>query len=105
MEETLSNRRSPDVPMADDNDLMYFLKHSISSLLRNVINTSHEVFVPEVCVVAHQVPDDRPVADRDERLWNGFGMLAQPGSEATAEENYFHDLASRVSRDPSPIPS
>ena len=61
--------------------------------------------MPEVCVVAHQVPDYRPVANRDKRLWNGLGMLAQTGSEATAEKDYFHDLASRVSRDQSPIPS
>ena len=62
-----------------------FAKH-----VATVAEAKDEILVPEMCVVAHQVPNDRPVADRDERLWNGLGMLAQPGPEATAEEDDFH---------------
>ena len=31
----------------------------------------------KVRIIAHQMPQDRPVADIDERLWDGVGVLAQ----------------------------
>ena len=53
-----------------------------------------EVLVPEMRVVAHQVPDDRPVADVDERLRDRVRVLAQPRSETTAEQHNFHSASS-----------
>src|SRR5579883_143219 len=56
-----------------------------------VPETQDEIRVPVMRVIAHDVPQDRPRADLDERLRYLVGVVAEPGSEATAEENDFHD--------------
>ena len=55
-----------------------------------VAEGEHEILVPEVRVVAHEVPEDRPVADVHERLRNGVRVLAQSRAEAAAEQHDFH---------------
>src|SRR5690606_9178499 len=44
------------------------------------------------CVIAHQVPYDRPVANRSQRLRYRIGMLPQPRAEPAAEKNDFHGI-------------
>src|SRR5262245_47744637 len=56
-----------------------------------VAQAQDEVLVAEVRVVAHEVPDDRPYADVDERLRQGVRMLAQARAESAAEEYDLHD--------------
>src|SRR5438128_1002318 len=52
-----------------------------------------EVLVAVVRVIAHQVPQNGTVADVDQRLGNGVGMLAQSCSESAAKQDHFHRLA------------
>ncbi len=52
-----------------------------------------EVVVPPGRVVPHDVPEDRPVADRDHRLRRPLGLLAHADAEPPAEE---HDLHPRL---------
>ena len=55
-----------------------------------VAKAQHEVFVAELAVVVHQMPQDRLVADRDHRLGNSLGHIPDAGSEASAKEDRFH---------------
>ena len=55
-----------------------------------VAETQDEILVPVLAVIAHQVPDDRLAADRDHRLGNVFGIVADPGAETSAEQDCFH---------------
>ena len=55
-----------------------------------VAEAQDEVLVAEVRVVAHQVPEDRPVADVHQRLRDGVRVLAQPRAEAAAEQHDLH---------------
>src|SRR5262249_51481578 len=41
-------------------------------------------------VIAHQVPEDRPVADRHHWLGNGLREVPQPHSEAATEQDDLH---------------
>ena len=50
-----------------------------------------------VRVVAHHVPEDRPVADGHHRLGHGLRVLAQPHAQAAAEDD---DLQARTSTRP-----
>src|SRR6185503_5468879 len=49
-----------------------------------------EVLVPEVGVVLHQVPEDRPVADLDHRLGDLAGVLTQARAQPAAEQDHLH---------------
>jgi hypothetical protein len=51
----------------------------------------------------HQVPEDRPFADRNHRLRDAFGHVPNARAEAAAEQNCFHLTAafSRVCRVPA----
>jgi hypothetical protein len=40
----------------------------------------------------HQVPEDRLVADRDHRLRDVLRIIANSGTETSAEQNCFHGL-------------
>ena len=55
-----------------------------------VAETQDEILVSVLAVVAHQVPEDRLAADRDHRLGNVFGVIADPRAETSAEQNCFH---------------
>ena len=49
-----------------------------------------EVADAEGRVVAHDVPEDGPAADRDHRLRNGVRLLRQPGAAASGENDDLH---------------
>src|SRR6266487_19887 len=55
-----------------------------------VAEAQDEVPVPVVRVVLHDVPQDRPVADRDHRLGDRVGVLAQPQAQTATEKDGFH---------------
>src|SRR3954454_13959462 len=57
-----------------------------------VAEAEDEVTVAVVGVVAHDVPQDRPVADPGHGLGQTVGMLAEPQPLATAEEDDLHAL-------------
>ncbi len=57
-----------------------------------VAQAQDEVLVAEVGVVLHQVPQDGPGADLDERLRDHVRVLAKPHAETAAEKNDFHSL-------------
>ena len=54
--------------------------------------------VAVVGVVAHDVPQDRPVADLDHRLGHRLAVLAQPEAAATAEQDDLHRSAQATRR-------
>ena len=58
-----------------------------------VAEAEHEVLVPEVRVVPHDVPQDRPVADRHHRLGQRLGVFPQAEPLAAAEQHDLHDAA------------
>ena len=49
-----------------------------------------ELVVPEVCVVLHDVPQDRAAPDRHHRLRHALGRLPHPEPEPPAEEHDLH---------------
>ena len=55
-----------------------------------VAEAEDELLVPEVRVVLHEVPEDRAVPDLDHRLRDLSRVLAQPGAEASAEQDHLH---------------
>src|SRR6185369_4800628 len=55
-----------------------------------VAEAEDEVLVPEVGVVLHQVPEDRPVADLDHRLGDLAGVLTQARAQPAAEQDHLH---------------
>ena len=62
---------------------------------RPVAQAEDEVAVAEVGVVAHDVPQDRPVADRDHRLGDRLAVLAQAQPAAPAEQDDLHRRLTR----------
>lgn len=56
-----------------------------------VTEAEDEVLVPVVGVELHQVPEDGPVTDAHQRLGDGVGVFAEPGAQAAAKNDYFHD--------------
>src|SRR5688572_7240931 len=59
-----------------------------------VAQADHELRVPVVGVVLHQIPENRPIADVHERLWNRIGVLPEPRAEPAAKQDYFHSVVS-----------
>ncbi len=57
-----------------------------------VAEAQDKVLVPVVGVILHQVPQDGARADGDHRLGDGAGVIPDPHSFATAEEDDFHDF-------------
>ena len=66
--------------------------------VRAVPEAEDEVLVAEVGVVPHDVPQDRPDADRDHRLRGYVGVLAQPQPEAPGEQHDLHGRPLQLSR-------
>jgi hypothetical protein len=60
-----------------------------------VAEAEHEVGVPEVRVVAHDVPDQRARADRRHRLGQVGEAVAHPHAVAAAEQHDLHQTTSR----------
>ena len=67
-----------------------------------VAEAEDEVVVAPRRVVLHDVPEDRPVADRDHRLRDPLRLLAHPHAETAAEDDDLHRYAtSRAIRSPT----
>src|ERR1035437_6062608 len=50
----------------------------------------HELVEPVRGVEVHDVPEDRPAADFDHRLWASGGLLRQPRAEPTGQDHNLH---------------
>ena len=59
-----------------------------------IAEAEHEVGVPEMGVVPHDVPDQRPFTDESHGLGTGCDAIAHPHPESAAEEDYFHFVTS-----------
>jgi hypothetical protein len=55
-----------------------------------VAQAENELVVPPGGVVAHDVPEDRPVADGDHRLRDALRLLAHAHAEAATEDHHLH---------------
>ena len=55
---------------------------------RPVAQAEHEAPEPEVVVRLHDVPEDRPPADVDQRLRHRVGDVADPGTHAAAQDDH-----------------
>ena len=58
-----------------------------------VAEAEHEILVPVLAVITHQMPEDRLAADRDHRLRDVLGIIADTRAETSAEQNCFHGPA------------
>jgi len=58
-----------------------------------VAEAEDEVLVPVMGVELHQVPHDRPVADRHHGLGNVLAVIAEAKTLAAAEKNNFHGFS------------
>ena len=58
--------------------------------VRLVAKAQDEILVPVLAVIVHQVPEDRLIADRDHRLGNALGIIADARAETSAEQNCLH---------------
>src|SRR5277367_4651043 len=52
-----------------------------------------KVFVTEMSIVLHQMPEDRPIPDLNHGFGNIVGVAPQPQSLATAKQYDFHDVS------------
>src|SRR5690606_17925245 len=59
--------------------------------LARVAEAQDEILVPEMCVVLHQVPDDRARTDRGERLGITFRGFPEPHPQPSTEQDYLHE--------------
>ena len=57
-----------------------------------VAEAKHEIAMPVLAVVLHHVPQDRLLADRNHRLGDALGIVADARSQAPAEQNDLHLL-------------
>ena len=94
--ECSSTLRPPSLKREVVRHALVVLEEILADQVAAVPQAQNEVLVAEVRVVAHQVPEDRPVADVDERLGNRVGMFAQTRAEATAEKDNLHQPACAV---------
>src|SRR5262245_24813295 len=58
--------------------------------VRAVSEAEDEILVPEVRIILHQMPHDRPIAECRHRLRNVLVVVAQARAESTGEEDDFH---------------
>jgi hypothetical protein len=65
-------------------------KEEVLDGVSTVSQTQDEVFVPEVGVVLHNVPEDGPAADRNHRLGYVVTGFPDPQSQSTTKEYDFH---------------
>ena len=71
-------------------DPLLVLEEELLDDVRLVAEAQHEILVAEVRVVLHDMPKNRSVTDLHHRLRYVSRRLAQPGPEATAEQNNLH---------------
>src|SRR5262245_45348729 len=58
--------------------------------VRLVAEAQNEILMAILAVVEHQMAQDRLVADWNHRFRNAFGIVADPRTETSAEQNRFH---------------
>src|SRR6185503_8266824 len=73
-------------------ELLAIVEEVLADQVAAVAETQDEFRMAEVRVIAHEVPQDRPMADIDQRLWNGVRVLPEPSAEAPAEKHDFHEV-------------
>ena len=61
-----------------------------------VTKAKHEVLEAVRSVDLHDVPEDRPIADRNHRLGTKLRLLAKPGAFAAAENDHLHDWVASI---------
>ena len=66
------------------------VQEEVLDVRRAVAEAEHEIGVAEVRVVAHDVPEQRALADHRHRLGTAGDTIAHPHAEATAEQNDLH---------------
>ena len=71
-------------------DRLVIAQEIVLDHLGPIAQAEDEVLVPEVRVVAHDVPQDRARADGDHRLGDGFVVFAQAETLASAEQDDLH---------------
>src|SRR5579885_1543960 len=75
-------------------DVRSMIQEELLDHVRLVAEAQDEVRMAVLAVVLHHVPEDRLVADRDHRLRDVLGIFSDPGAEATAEKDNFHQQTS-----------
>ena len=63
--------------------------------VRLVAEAKHKVFVAILAIIIHEVPQYRPVADRNHRLRNALGVISNPSAKTAAKQDHFHEQYSR----------
>ena len=71
-------------------DLRLVVEEELLDDVRLVAEAQHEIAVSVLAVIVHHVPQDRLMADRDHRLRDALGVLADASAEAAAEQNDLH---------------
>src|ERR1700741_582841 len=66
--------------------------------IRLITEGEDEVFMPVVGIILHNMPKDRPVADRDHRFRNRLRVFPHPGAETSAKEYNFHFISLKRSK-------
>jgi hypothetical protein len=71
-------------------DMRPVIQEELLDDVRFVAEAKHEIAVAVLAVEMHEVPEDRFVADRDHRLRDGLGVVANSGAEAAAKQDRLH---------------
>src|SRR6267378_3477292 len=71
-------------------DGLVILEEVLLDAVGLIAKAQDEVLVAEMRVVSHHVPEDRPVADGDQGLRDGLGIIPESHAEAATEKNDFH---------------
>ena len=71
-------------------DVRSVVEEELLDDVRLVAEAQHEIPVPVLAVITHQMPEDRLAADRYHRLGDVFGIIADTRAETSAEQNCFH---------------
>src|SRR5262245_14753317 len=108
---TRVNQRDPPIgwPFAQNLDLAAVLGHHTIAVARCpvvqkvvldharlVAKTKHEIPVPMLAVVLHDVPQNRLRPDRDHRLGYTFRILTDTRPETAAKKHYLHLANTRI---------
>ena len=72
--------------------LLVVAEEELLDLPALVAEADEEAAGAVVPVELHDVPQDRPLADLDERLGHALGLLAQPGADPAREDDDGHPL-------------
>src|SRR2546422_3508131 len=73
-------------------DALAVLEKVVFDGISAITEAQDEVLVSEVSIVLHDVPENRPVADRDHGLRDVLGIIPESHAHATAEEHDLHRL-------------